>query len=66
MKKEKTDLIGWQKRYGTEEACAAALQQQRWPEGFVCPRCGHDQGYFPELPHRLLYACPSHAQVRLA
>ncbi len=24
MKMEKTDLIDWQKRYGTEEACAAA------------------------------------------
>lgn len=48
MKMEKTDLIDWQKRYGTEEACATALQQQRWPDGFVCPRCGHDQGYFIE------------------
>lgn len=27
-------------RYGTEEQCHAALIQMRWPEGFVCPRCG--------------------------
>ena len=45
MKTIETDLLGWQKRYGTEEACAQALAQQRWPEGFRCPRCGHDRGY---------------------
>lgn len=26
-------------RYGTEAACTVALQQARWPQGFVCPRC---------------------------
>ena len=26
--------------YGTEEKCEAALEQVRWPEGFICPRCG--------------------------
>jgi len=46
MKMEKTNVLDWQQRYGTEDACAAALRQQRGPDGFVCPRCGHDQGYF--------------------
>jgi ribosomal protein L37AE/L43A len=27
-------------RYGTEAQCAAALEASRWPQGFVCPRCG--------------------------
>lgn len=27
-------------RYGTEEACHAALVAWRWPSGFVCPECG--------------------------
>lgn len=26
-------------RYGTEEQCAAALEEARWPDGFRCPRC---------------------------
>src|SRR5882762_3244400 len=26
-------------RYGSEEQCEAVLAAQRWPEGFVCPRC---------------------------
>ena len=31
--------------YGTEEQCAAALFAWRWPRGFVCPDCGHAEGY---------------------
>ena len=28
-------------RFGTEEACRAALFQLRWSKGWVCPSCGH-------------------------
>lgn len=28
------------KQFGTEEQCEAALEQSRWPQGFVCPCCG--------------------------
>lgn len=45
MKGKELNLLDWQKHYGTEEACAQALFQQRWPEGFRCPHCGHDHGY---------------------
>ena len=34
--------------YGTEEKCEAALKPGRWPEGFICPRCG-------EKEHGLVY-----------
>lgn len=27
-------------RFGTEAQCATALEQARWPDGFVCPHCG--------------------------
>jgi hypothetical protein len=27
-------------RYGTEAHCEAVLERVRWPEGFLCPRCG--------------------------
>jgi hypothetical protein len=27
--------------YGTEDQCKQALEQWRWPHGFVCPSCGH-------------------------
>jgi len=45
MKATETNLLDWQQRYGTEASCAQALLQQRWPEGFRCPQCGHDHGY---------------------
>lgn len=30
----------FQRLYGTEEQCHTALVSMRWPNGFVCPRCG--------------------------
>lgn len=30
------------KLYGTELRCERALEEARWPNGFRCPRCGHD------------------------
>ncbi len=26
--------------FGTEAQCEAALEQARWPHGFICPECG--------------------------
>jgi transposase-like protein/ribosomal protein L37AE/L43A len=31
--------IEFNRRYGTEEQCRAALVGMRWPDGFVCPKC---------------------------
>jgi transposase-like protein len=38
-------LPEFQRHYGTEEQCEAALEQARWPDGFRCPRCnGQEHG----------------------
>lgn len=55
MKTEALNLVEWQTRYGTEAACEQALAQQRWPQGFVCPKCGHDDGYHVRGRH--VYQC---------
>lgn len=41
-------------RFHTEEACLDYLFQLRWPLGFCCPHCGHDQ-YWTSA--RGLYLC---------
>ena len=28
-----------------DDACAAWLIEMRWPDGFVCPACGHEKGW---------------------
>ena len=32
------EFLDW---FATEEACQAFLEKLRWPQGFVCPRCGN-------------------------
>jgi transposase-like protein len=41
--------------YGTEEQCFDALFAWRWPNGFQCPQCGHDQSC--QLRTRKLQQC---------
>jgi transposase-like protein len=37
------DILDLEARFSTEAACRAYLVQLRWPDGFRCPRCGHDR-----------------------
>jgi transposase-like protein len=50
-------LIEFQDRFPDEESCWRYLRQVRWPEGFVCPRCGGQGSYF--IRTRRLEQCPS-------
>lgn len=43
------------KRFPNEKACAEYLYNVKWPEGFVCPVCGHRHGYALSRPGR--YQC---------
>ncbi len=45
----------FERQYGTEEACRAALITWRWPHGFECPVCGGRQ--CSEVKSRLLFQC---------
>src|SRR3972149_3541595 len=51
------NLLEFQEMFATEEACRKYLLSLRWPEGFVCPRCGGREAYDP--PTRRLYQCKS-------
>jgi hypothetical protein len=38
-------LPEFQSQFSTEEACQKYLASCRWPDGFVCPRCGNQSAY---------------------
>lgn len=46
---------GFDRQYGSEEQCRAALAKWRWPDGFVCPRCGGRRHSL--IKTRALYQC---------
>ena len=44
-KKKELSFSRFLKRFSTEKACADYLYQIKWPEGFVCPKCGCREHY---------------------
>jgi transposase-like protein len=40
MEEFPTTMVAFEERFRTEEACVGYLREQRWPKGFVCPKCG--------------------------
>ena len=55
MQQTPMSLIEFQQKFATEEACQQHLFCIRWPSGYRCPRCGHDQASFHSTRH--LYQC---------
>ena len=49
-------LLDMEFRFGSEQACWDYLVKLRWPEGFVCPRCGGRTAWTP-VPR--LFVCAS-------
>lgn len=41
-----TTVFDFQNRFRTEEAQLDFLIRSRWPDGFVCPRCGYKEYYW--------------------
>ena len=57
---EMSDFPGSLREFETcfpdDESCARWLAKVRWPDGFVCPACGHGKGF--ELERGVLtYRC---------
>lgn len=46
-----TNLPEFQSTFATDEACLAYLRRKKWPEGFRCPQCGHDQAHTIRTRH---------------
>jgi transposase-like protein len=50
-----TNALEFQQSFRCEQDCENYLLQLRWPHGFICPNCGHSDGYW--LQHRHLFQC---------
>jgi transposase-like protein len=50
-------LREFQSEFAGEEACQRYLAECRWPDGFVCPRCGGGRAY--ELTRQKRWQCAS-------
>lgn len=48
-------FLRFQKTFPSEDVCENWLFHYFWPDGFVCPRCGHDRFY--PIPMRRQYEC---------
>ena len=56
-----TTLAEFERRFASEQACRDYLVALRWPEGFVCPRCGHERAW--SLARGLLQCTACDAQT---
>jgi transposase-like protein len=59
------DWAEFQRLYGSEELCHAALVRMRWPNGFVCPKCkGSAHAYCAPRKVFQCRACRKQTSVR--
>jgi len=64
MNTPEASFLDWLKRFSTESDCLAHICSLRWPDGFQCPHCGHDNAY--EISTRKLFECSNcHKQTSI-
>ena len=56
-------VLELERRFSTEEACRSYLQQLRWPDGFVCPRCQGVEAWAGSRGRLICRACRHQASV---
>ncbi len=56
-------LMDLERRFANEQACRQYLVQLRWPDGFVCPRCGGQRAWPMRRGRWLCGGCRYQASV---
>lgn len=54
-----TTLLDFQTMFPDEVACRRYLEQVRWPDGFVCPKCGIADEPYRNASRPLVFECRS-------
>jgi transposase-like protein len=57
-------LTEFMEQFGTEDACREYIYRKRWPNGFVCPKCGHAEHF--NIKSRNKYQCKACAHQTTA
>lgn len=58
------NLIDFNKKYNSEEACEQAVFQLKWPNGFYCPKCGCERCSVVKSRRLPVYQCSGcHKQI---
>lgn len=58
-------LPQFQERFSTEDACLNAIFEARWPRGFICPKCGHNNGNRLKCRIRVVECCACRRQTSI-
>lgn len=56
-KQSRMSLIEFQQKYTTIDACQSHLFEMKWPKGYFCAKCGHEQYYLTMSRRLALYEC---------
>jgi hypothetical protein len=56
-------VLELERRFGSEEACCEYLGRLRWPDGFVCPRCGRGLAWPASRGRLVCRACRHQTSV---
>jgi len=56
-------LLEMEDRFATEEQCRTYLEALRWPEGFMCPRCGGRKAWRAQRGRLICVGCRHQATV---
>lgn len=64
MEEYPRNQMEFERRFAAEEACRDYLMALRWPEGFVCPRCGHREAGRTARSLLICHHCHYQASVR--
>lgn len=54
-KQEEISFFEFKEKYSNEDKCREHLFHLRWPDGFICPKCGN-KAYYP-IKNRNKYQC---------
>jgi hypothetical protein len=55
MKKKSISVFEFNRRFRTDKDCLRVIEKIRWPNGFICPKCEHSDGY--RLSKRRVIEC---------